>query len=200
MLIYCIFFLIIKFVKTNPMAHIIAIEDDQHTSQIQELFWEYLEWANLRINQQFGVSLDMPAILAGDMRNLGKYMPPRGRLLLAFTEDLPAGMLCLASMSPLIGEVRRMYVRPDARRQGLGRSLLERLLQEACLLGFDKLRLDSARFMTDAHQIYRQAGFQEIEAYPGSEIPDHFQKHWIFMEMNLQCDTGLLNQTYTTSR
>ena len=70
---------------------------------------------------------------------------------------------------------------------------MERLLQEACLLGYGKLRLDSARFMTDAHQIYRRAGFQEVAVYPGSEIPDDFQKHRIFMEMELQCGTGLPN-------
>jgi len=78
-----------------------------------------------------------------------------------------------------------MYVRPAARRQGLGQSLLERLLQEARLLGFEKLRLDSARFMTGAHQLYRHAGFQEIEPYPGSKTPGDFHKHWIFMEMEL---------------
>ena len=75
-----------------------------------------------------------------------------------------------------------MYVRPAARQRGLGGGLLELLLQEACTLGFEKLRLDSPRFMTGAHRLYRRAGFQEIPPYPGSEIPDEFQQHWIFME------------------
>ncbi len=167
------------------MAKILAVEQGQYISEIQGLFWEYLEWANAGLNREFGISLDMPAILAGDMRDLGKYMPPRGRLLLAFSGDQPAGTLCLTTMEPKIGEVRRMYMRPAARRQGLGGALLERLLQEACTLGFEKLRLDSPRFMTGAHRLYRRAGFQEIEPYPGSEIPEEFHQHWIFMEMNL---------------
>jgi GNAT superfamily N-acetyltransferase len=177
------------------MTYIIAVEPGQYIPQIRELFWEYLQWGNAGLKQEFGISLDMPAILAGDLRDLDKYMPPRGRLLLALTEGRPAGTLCLTSMAPKIGEVRRMYVRPAARKQGLGGGLLERLLQEASSLGFEKLRLDSPRFMTGAHRLYRRAGFQEIEPYPGSEIPDEFQQHWIFMEMELRGETGLLTSS-----
>jgi GNAT superfamily N-acetyltransferase len=172
------------------MPNIIVVEQGQYITQLQELFWEYLQWGNAGLKQEFGISLDMPALLASDMRDLDKYMPPRGRLLLALSDEKPAGTLCLTSMAPKIGEVRRMYVRPAARRQGLGGRLLDQLLQEACRLGFEKLRLDSPRFMTDAHRLYRRAGFQEVDPYPGSEIPDEFQQHWIFMEMELQGDYG----------
>jgi GNAT superfamily N-acetyltransferase len=172
------------------MPNIIAVERGQYTAQIQELFWEYLQWGNAGLNQEFGISLDMPALLAGDMRDMDKYMPPRGRLLLALSDEKPAGTLCLTSMAPGIGEVRRMYVRPTARKQGLGSGLLNQLLQEACILGFEKLRLDSPLFMTDAHRLYYRLGFQEVPPYPGSEIPDEFQPHWIFMELEMRCDTG----------
>ena len=167
------------------MSNIIAVEQGQYIPQIQELFSEYLQWGNDGLKQEFGISLDVPALLASDMGNLDKYMPPRGRLLLALVNDLPAGTLCLTGMTPKIGEVRRMYVQPLARRQGLGGGLLDRLLQEACSLGFEKLRLDSPLFMTGAHRLYRRAGFKEVEPYPGSEIPEEFQQHWIFMEMSL---------------
>jgi len=75
-----------------------------------------------------------------------------------------------------------MYVRSEARNRGLGRALLVQLLEEARLAGYTLVRLDSARFMNEAHQLYRNIGFREIEAYEGSEIPKEFQKNWIFME------------------
>jgi GNAT superfamily N-acetyltransferase len=81
-----------------------------------------------------------------------------------------------------------MYVRPHARNSGLGRALLNRLLEEARQVGYKRVRLDSARFMTSAHELYRSAGFHEIEAYEGSEIPQEFQNHWIFMEKLLEND------------
>jgi GNAT superfamily N-acetyltransferase len=83
-----------------------------------------------------------------------------------------------------------MYVRPEARQRGLGRALLNRLVEEAGQIGYERLRLDSARFMKAAHQLYGTIGFREIEAYPGSEIPQEFQTHWIFMEMELSRKKG----------
>jgi GNAT superfamily N-acetyltransferase len=76
---------------------------------------------------------------------------------------------------------RRMYVRRGNRRQGVGRALLNRLLEEAGRIGYERICLDSAPFMTEAHNLYRTAGFAEIDAYDGSDVPREFQGHWIFM-------------------
>jgi GNAT superfamily N-acetyltransferase len=95
------------------------------------------------------------------------------------------GIACLKSLTDSIGEVKRMYVRPQARKRGLGRALLNQLLEEARQIGYAQIRLDSAHFMIEAHQLYRTNGFREIEAYEGSEIPKEFQSNWIFMEREL---------------
>jgi N-acetylglutamate synthase-like GNAT family acetyltransferase len=85
-------------------------------------------------------------------------------------------------LAPDIGEIKRMYVRPCNRKQGLGRALLNRLLEEAGRIGYERVRLDSAPFMTEAHNLYRTTGFTEIDAYEGTEVPKELQVHWIFME------------------
>jgi GNAT superfamily N-acetyltransferase len=149
------------------------------------LFWEYLQWANAKVEENFGVSFDIAAMLDDDMNTLDEFMPPKGRLLLGYLNDQPMGVACLKTLTESIGEVKRMYVRPTARNQGLGRELLNRLLEEARQIGYKRVRLDSARFMTEAHRLYRTSGFQGIEAYDGSEIPKEFQKNWIFMEREL---------------
>ena len=119
------------------------------------------------------------------MNTLDKFMPPKGRLLLGYVDDQPMGIACLKALTDSIGEVKRMYVRPEARNRGLGRALLNQLLEEARQIGYERVRLDTARFMTEAHKLYRGAGFREIEAYEGSEILKEFQNHWIFMEREL---------------
>ena len=124
-------------------------------------------------------------MLEEDMKNLDKFMPPSGCIALAYVEEHPCGLACLKKLTPSIGEIKRMYVRPDSRKQGLGHALIHCLIQEARQIGYQRIRLDSARFMQAAHQLYRSLGFNEIEAYEGSEIPLEFQEHWIFMEMRI---------------
>lgn len=167
------------------MIQVIVANQYQHTQPVRELFWEYLQWANAKVQENFGVSFDIAAMFEDDMNTLDKFMPPKGRLLLGYVEDEPMGIACLKALTEEIGEVKRMYVRPQARKRGLGRALLNQLLEEARQSGYRRVRLDSARFMTEAHQLYRTSGFREIQAYEGSEIPKDFQNHWIFMEREL---------------
>jgi GNAT superfamily N-acetyltransferase len=177
--------------KVYRMTFEVTIADrEQHAPQIRELFWEYLQWANDRVNEEFKVTFDIATMLEGDMQDLGKFMPPNGRLLLGYIEKELAGIACLKPLTPRIGEIKRMYVRPGHRKAGLGRTLINRLLQEAQHIGYQLIRLDSAQFMREAHQLYRSTGFKEIAAYEGSEIPKEFQENWVFMEMALEPYTG----------
>jgi GNAT superfamily N-acetyltransferase len=150
--------------------------------QIRELFWEYLQWANAKVNEMYGVSFEIITMLEEDMLHLDQFLPPKGRLLLGCAGEEPAGIACLRDNGDGMGEIKRMYVRPASRRQGVGRALLVRLLEEAGSAGYRCIRLDSAGFMGEAHQLYRSLGFQEIAPYAASEIPPEFQANWIFME------------------
>ncbi len=167
------------------MSEIIIADPVQHVAQIRELFWEYLEWGNLRVEEEYGVRLDIRAMLEEDMSHLDKFIPPCGRLLLGYVDNRLAGSACLKELKGDTGEVKRMYVRPEYRKMGLGRTLLDRLVEEAGQIGYGQLRLDSAGFMSDAHRLYRAAGFRDIKAYAESEIPSEFQKYWVFMERDL---------------
>jgi GNAT superfamily N-acetyltransferase len=167
------------------MLRIFQVETDEHLHQLKELFWEYLQWANAMVVQEFGVSFDIEAMLVADMAKLNIFSPPEGRLLLAEWQEQMAGIAGLRRLDASTAEVKRMYVRPMARGQGIGRALLQSLIEEARRMGYQRVRLDSARFMTAAHALYRSAGFLEIEPYPGSEIPEAFQSNWIFMEFSL---------------
>ena len=109
---------------------------------------------------------------------------PQHYLALTYQINL-AGVACLRELTPDTGEIKRMYVRPAFRRWGLGRALVNQLIEEATAIGYQRIHLDSARFMQEAHLLYRTLGFQEIGPYVGSEIPQEFQMNWIFMEKTL---------------
>jgi len=131
-------------------------------AQVRDIVWEYLQWAKAKINETYGVNFEIRTMLEEDMLKLGIFMPPKGRLLLRDGTGELSGIACLRENSDGIGEIKRMYVRPAYRRQGVGRALLVQLLNEASVVGYRCIRLDSAGFMSDAHRLYRSLGFQEI--------------------------------------
>jgi GNAT superfamily N-acetyltransferase len=153
--------------------------------RIRELFAEYLYWANARLNEEYGIDFDIAAMIEQDMAELDKYMPPGGRLLLAQWEGQVAGLACMRQLEAEIGEVKRMYVRPAMRRRGVGRALFGGLLDEARASGYRRVRLDSARYVVEAHALYRSCGFREIAPYAESEIPAEYQAYWVYMEKDL---------------
>jgi GNAT superfamily N-acetyltransferase len=170
------------------MIQIIMANKEEHAQILRELFQEYLVWGNTKLFEEFRVLFDTPELVESSMQHLDWFMPPKRRLLLGYVEGQPMGIASLKPLTDSIGEVKRMYVRPAARTRGLGRALLNQLLEEARQIGYERVRLDNARFMTQAHHLYRSSGFQEIEAYEGSEIPNDFHTHWIFMEKLLKND------------
>lgn len=71
----------------------------------------------------------------------------------------------MRELGPRVGELKRMYVAPEARGQGIGRALLARLEAEARTLGLDRLVLETGIRQTEALALYRRAGFTDIPAY-----------------------------------
>lgn len=167
------------------MAEFWQAQTEEDISKVRELFWEYLQWANGRVNEEFNVDFDIEAMLEEGMEGLEIYFPPDGRLILVSEADEAVGLGCLKEIRDDIGEIKRMYIRPEFRGRGFGRRLLQTLLSEAKDIGYSEVRLDSARFMHAAHSLYRSEGFKQIDPYPESEIPPEFQEHWIFMEKSI---------------
>jgi GNAT superfamily N-acetyltransferase len=137
------------------------------------------------LNEEYGINFDIASMIERDMAKLDIFMPPHGRLLLATEGSQATGLACMRRIREDIGEIKRMYVRPEFRRKGIGLALLEALIAEARQIGYPTLRLDSTRFMEAAHSLYRSVGFREIDPYPESEIPPEFQHQWVFMERRL---------------
>ncbi|MDZ8110636.1 MAG: GNAT family N-acetyltransferase [Nostoc sp. DedQUE12a] len=94
---------------------------------------------------------------------------------------------CKKSINQDIGEIKRMYVKPQFRQKGIGRALLQAIINEATDIGYSKLRLDTAPYAKEAHALYRAFGFYNIEPYlEKTEIPLEYRANWIFMELILK--------------
>lgn len=132
------------------------------------------------IIRDFGINLDVSTVLEQEMAQLQQFAPPEGRLLLSDYEGKIVGCAGLRKIG-----IKRMYVRPEYCRRGIGRSLVKAILNEARQIGYSTLRLDSAPFAQEAHALYRSLGFHPREPYAESDIPQKYHSQWVFMEMAL---------------
>jgi putative acetyltransferase len=89
----------------------------------------------------------------------------RGVFLVAYRDGTPVGCGALRLLDPDTAEVKRMYVSPHARGQGLGRRLLAALEAEARALGVGRLVLETGVRQTAALALYRAANFQPIPLF-----------------------------------
>jgi putative acetyltransferase len=100
----------------------------------------------------------------------GPYVPPRGGLWLATSDDTGIGCVALRPLDGGIAEVKRMFVDAAWRGRGVGRALLEALLAGARARGYETLRLGTLRDMTAAQSLYHSLGFAPIARYRPDEL------------------------------
>ena len=93
------------------------------------------------------------------------YGPPSGCLLLAGSDELWVGCAALRRFSDGVCEMKRLYIKPDARGANLGRRLAETLVVKARLLGYRRMVLDTLEDMAAARTLYRSLGFRETQPY-----------------------------------
>lgn len=97
-----------------------------------------------------------------------------GAFFVAYEEGRPVGCGALRRLDPRVGEIRHVWVHPDARRLGLARRILAALEREAASRDFDVLRLDTHAALTEAQAMYRASGYTEIPAYVDHVYADHW--------------------------
>lgn len=105
----------------------------------------------------------------------GDYDPARGGALLCVESTRApfrlAGCVALRRLDAETCELKRLYVRPEARGSGLGSRLLDAALERARTLGYARVCLDTLPSMTAAQQLYRATGFVEIAPYRPNPVP-----------------------------
>ncbi|AUW93440.1 hypothetical protein BXT84_05305 [Sulfobacillus thermotolerans] len=142
--------------------------DEVHSARQWQLFRELVEeYGNTR-----GFSLEFQNFSAELEKLADIYARPSGSALLAFHKEHACGCVALKRLEQGICEMKRLYVRPSCRGYGLGRQLVERIMELGQTLGYERMRLDTLESLTAALHLYRTLGFYEIPRYNDNPRPD----------------------------
>jgi ribosomal protein S18 acetylase RimI-like enzyme len=96
----------------------------------------------------------------------GVYAPPEGELLLAKRGDHVLGSIALKPLAPpQVAEIKRLFVRPQARKLGVGKALVTAILKTAIERGYGEIKLDTLPDMQAAIALYKSFGFGTIAPY-----------------------------------
>ncbi|MHA5053573.1 bifunctional helix-turn-helix transcriptional regulator/GNAT family N-acetyltransferase [Streptomyces sp. SD15] len=97
-----------------------------------------------------------------------------GSFLVAYEEGRPVGCGALRRFDAGVGEIRHVWVHPDARRLGLARRILDGLERGAVERGYGVVRLDTHAVLTEAQAMYRACGYTEIPRYDDNVYAAHW--------------------------
>ena len=103
--------------------------------------------------------LTRPALSVDEMR------APGGTYLVGWRDDQAVAGGGLRRITGPVAEIKRMYVRPSARAQGVAGELLAALEDAAGALGYRRIRLDTGPKQEHALRLYRKAGYVDITPY-----------------------------------
>ena len=141
----------------RQVLKIVTAESSQQIETIRQLFSEYAESLNFDLCfQDFDKELEaLP----------GKYAAPDGRLMLALYDQKIAGCVGLWKVNKEVCEMKRLWVRPEFRGRKIGRELAEYVIEQAKVIGYSRMKLDTIDSMTAAINLYVSLGFKSISAY-----------------------------------
>ena len=156
-----------------PVIELMTPSGAHELDATREIFREYAH--GLGVDLCFQGFEEELATLPGD------YEPPRGALLLAKVDGAIAGCCALRPLDssdyPNAAEMKRLYVRKAFRGFGLGRQLVEAILDSARQAGYASVLLDTLDDMEAARALYEDLGFEPIDPYYHNPVPGaHYLK------------------------
>jgi DNA-binding MarR family transcriptional regulator/GNAT superfamily N-acetyltransferase len=123
------------------------------------------------LEERFEAGFDPARTVSADPEEL---VPPAGLFLIAQLDGHPVGCGALKVKARRLGEVKRMWVAPDARGLGIAQRLLDALEKHAAQMGLETLQLDTNRALKEARALYARNGYREIPRYNDNPYADHW--------------------------
>lgn len=88
-----------------------------------------------------------------------------GTFVVAYVDDRAVGCGAVRRLDEATAELKRMYVDPSARGQGIGRAVVEALEDEARQLRVSRIVLETGTRLTPAIKLYESMGYRRIPLF-----------------------------------
>lgn len=121
------------------------------------LISEYIQWIGIDLSFQ-GINEELEDL---DL----KFARPYANFYIANFEGLDVGCVGYWKLNGRECEMKRLYVRQQARGKKSGEQLIRRVIQDARVAGYKRLLLDTIPMMSEAQKLYEKSGFIEAEEY-----------------------------------
>jgi putative acetyltransferase len=134
------------------------------------------------------LNAEMGALYTAEQQHglaLDAIFQPHIRFFLAWLDGVPVGCGGVGFFDGF-AELKRMYIRPSARGQGIADALVARLARESVAAGHDLLRLETGSRSLAAIRFYERSGFAPCAAFPPyGSMPASAIATSVFMEKRL---------------
>ena len=87
-------------------------------------------------------------------------------VLIAYINDKAVACAGLKNHNESDAEIKRVWVEPEYRRNGIALAMMDRIEDKACHMGFKRAILQTREVMTDAMGLYMNRGYYRIDNYP----------------------------------
>lgn len=109
---------------------------------------------------------------------------PTGIILIARdAAGMPMGCGMSHALDARTSEIKRVYVRDDARGKGIAAQICRALMSQARADGFERVVLDTSQSLKAAQALYLKLGFEPRGPY--QPIPEDVVAHLLFFEATL---------------
>jgi GNAT superfamily N-acetyltransferase len=170
-------------------AIFVPYNEAKHRGHFYQMTLDYMNWINDSVYNRTGSNLfdNVQSYVETVFPKFTALKPPDGIIIILEVDGKPAGMGALRRLEGNVGEIKRMYVRPDCRGRGYGKLILFYLEDKAREFGFSTLRLDTGALNYPARGLYEKYGYSLRDRYRGSEASEEAGKllSIIFMEKKL---------------
>ncbi|MEM6478781.1 MAG: GNAT family N-acetyltransferase [Pseudomonadota bacterium] len=156
---------------------ILRPETEVDLADIQTLCWDYREFLlSLGGHDAEVATMFYPVDAYREVVETlaARHAPPEGDLFLARLAGAPVGCGMFHTLRPGAAEIKRVFVRPQARGHGAGRRLMDHLINACRAARFERIFLDTARPLSTAIALYTALGFKERGPYydvPEAALP-----------------------------
>ncbi|MHA2303535.1 MAG: GNAT family N-acetyltransferase [Candidatus Thorarchaeota archaeon] len=169
------------------MEEIVPFDSDIHIEELKQLCIETYTWhreALIESHQVDFVSIDERSLIEMVEDRINHYLnldPSQKALYILESEGVAAGMGAIEKITEDIGDIGLMYTRPQYRRRGYARKILNKLLEVGREMGCSTFWLRTPKFSV-APLLYRSVGFKEIEYPESMHLQSEIMPYWSFME------------------